>query len=87
MSYPFLVLQCLSNTVSLTNYFLAKHINTTSNLGSGEAIADAYGTLIEELWSGKGSVISPKHFLVSIIIYSIIVNLSYRSRFAAMLHN
>ncbi|XP_064398355.1 ubiquitin carboxyl-terminal hydrolase 15-like isoform X3 [Halichondria panicea] len=67
------VLHCLSNTVSLTNYFLEdykKHIDTTSTLGTGGAIAEAYAALIEELWCGKGSVIAPKHFLVQVRRYA-----------------
>ncbi len=66
-------LQCLSNTAPLTEYFLGteagykpykKHINADNPLGMGGAIAEAYGALLEDIWSGKCSVAAPRQFKV-----------------------
>lgn len=66
--------QCLSNTAPLTEYFLGeggdekpykKHINKDNPLGMGGAIAQSYGALLEEIWSGKCSVTAPRNFKVS----------------------
>ena len=64
---------CLSNTQPLTEYFLGtpagykpymKHLNKSNPLGMGGAIAESYGALLEEMWSGKFSCIAPRHFKV-----------------------
>ena len=47
-------LQCLSNTIELTKYFLfdlyKKDINKTNPLGMGGKLAMAYAELIREMW-------------------------------------
>jgi ubiquitin carboxyl-terminal hydrolase 4/11/15 len=57
-------LQCLSNTVQLTDYFFYnKHlneINKTNPLGMKGEIATAYGNFVHAMWSGQGSVFSPR---------------------------
>ena len=67
-------MQCLSSTRPLTEYFVPsqagykpykKHINKTNPLGMGGAIAEAYGYLLECLWSGKYSSFSPREFKVA----------------------
>lgn len=59
-------LQCLSNTPQLSKYFLAgKHkeeLNTENPLGMKGHVAEAYGKLIETLWSGKSSSTAPREF-------------------------
>ncbi len=71
------LLQCLSNTPPLTEYFLGteagykpykKHINADNPLGMGGAIAEAYGGLLEDIWSGKCSVAAPRQFKVQEIM-------------------
>ena len=66
--------QCLSNTQPLTEYFLGttagfkpymKHLNRSNPLGMGGIIAESYGALLEEIWSGKYSCVSPRRFKVS----------------------
>ena len=68
-------LQCLSNTRPLSEYFLGtpagykpyvKHINKANPLGMGGAIAEAYGALLEEMWSGKCSSVAPRQFKVGL---------------------
>ena len=59
-------LQCLSNTIPLTDYFLGnpnwkKEINRTNPLGMKGEIAKAYGMLVRQMWSGKDSV-TPRKF-------------------------
>ncbi|XP_064399096.1 ubiquitin carboxyl-terminal hydrolase 4-like [Halichondria panicea] len=72
-------LQCLSNTAPLTEYFLGteagykpykKHINADNPLGMGGAIAEAYGALLEDIWSGKCSVAAPRQFKTSVGRYA-----------------
>ncbi|GAB5371425.1 hypothetical protein AAMO2058_001578800 [Amorphochlora amoebiformis] len=50
-------LQCLSQTVPLTEYFLAdlyvREINLTNKLGSGGKCASNYGRHIKEVWSAS----------------------------------
>ncbi|CAF1282003.1 unnamed protein product [Rotaria sordida] len=49
--------QCLSNTRELRDYFLEacylSEINRTNPLGTKGAIAEEFGTLMKNLWSGK----------------------------------
>ncbi|KAG5180921.1 hypothetical protein JKP88DRAFT_143180, partial [Tribonema minus] len=51
-------LQCLSNCVPLTDYFLAydfrKEINASNRRGHGGAVAEAYGQLVNTLWGLGG---------------------------------
>ena len=63
-------LQSLSNTVPLTDYFLGHEwraeLNGDNFLGHGGRLAEAYGALLDELWThsgdDSGSVVSPKSF-------------------------
>ena len=51
------MLQCLNAAVPLRQYFLSrkyeKDINKKNALGTGGRLAEAYGELVEEMWSGK----------------------------------
>jgi ubiquitin carboxyl-terminal hydrolase 4/11/15 len=55
-------LQCLSNCLPLTMFFLENHhlsqLNRTNPLGTGGALAEAYGNLMKDLWDRSGSVYS-----------------------------
>lgn len=59
-------LQCLSNTVPLTQYFLdgryIEEINRDNPIGCEGRLAEVYADLIEELWSGKESFVRPSAF-------------------------
>lgn len=60
-------LQCLSHTFELTEYFLNdRHrddLNYNNPLGTkGAALALAYAKLVEEMWKGTSSVVSPWEF-------------------------
>ncbi|KAG2179868.1 hypothetical protein INT43_003654, partial [Umbelopsis isabellina] len=59
-------LQCLSNTELLTNWFLAGHykhdLNPDNPLGMKGEVAEAYGSLIERLWSGTTNSLAPREF-------------------------
>jgi len=56
-------LQCLSNTVELTKYFLFKlykrDINNDNPLGLNGNLAEAYHSLLEDMWLGKESRTAP----------------------------
>ena len=41
-----------------------KHINRDNPLGMGGALADTYGHLLEEMWSGSASYLAPRQFKV-----------------------
>ena len=57
-------LQCLSNVPLLTDYFLTdtyrNHINRENPLGKKGDVANAYGELIHEMWSGRIGSCAPK---------------------------
>ena len=59
-------LQCLSNTVPLTNYFANPNwrtdINTDNPLGTKGELVEEFADLLKELWSGSNSVIAPRDF-------------------------
>ena len=66
--------QCLSNTQLLTDYFIGpdseykmykKRIDKQSPLGMRGTIAEAYGALLEDMWSRKMSCVAPHQFKVS----------------------
>ncbi|KAI7902187.1 uncharacterized protein BX663DRAFT_455790 [Cokeromyces recurvatus] len=63
-------LQCLSNTPQLTKWFLAdnykRDLNRDNPLGMKGHVAEAYGKLIEKLWSGTASSIAPRDFKYTI---------------------
>jgi ubiquitin carboxyl-terminal hydrolase 4/11/15 len=67
-------LQCLSNVPSLTEYFLCdeykEHINRDNPLGMRGDIAQAYGELIHEMWSGRNSSYAPKTLKNSVSHYA-----------------
>lgn len=60
-------LQCLSNTIPLTQYFLdgkhLKDLNVNNPLGTkGAALALAYFDLLNEMWNGSSALASPWDF-------------------------
>ena len=59
-------LQCLSNTIPLTDYFLGydykREINKDNFLGTGGKLATAYAELMKEVWLGKDQVLKPSKF-------------------------
>lgn len=59
-------LQCLSHTDALVQYFTSKQylgdINKDNPLGMGGELAKAFGALMEKLWKGGASSISPRNF-------------------------
>ncbi len=61
------ILQCLSNTVLLTDLFLDTPriqalINPKSPLGRQGELAKAYSKWLEEMWSGQYTVVNPQAF-------------------------
>ena len=70
-------IQCLSNTLQLTNYFLegryVSDINVNNPLGMQGRIAEEYGNLIKELWSSKSSYFAPRDFKVFFFIIIILL--------------
>lgn len=63
-------LQCLSNTPQLTKWFLAdnykKDLNRDNPLGMKGQVAEAYGELVEKLWSGTSNYVAPRDFKYTI---------------------
>ncbi|KAI3638683.1 hypothetical protein MIR68_003181 [Amoeboaphelidium protococcarum] len=64
-------LQCLSNTVPLTQYFTTgkykTEINLDNPLGMHGEIAEAYGSLVNSMWNGSGEdYVSPRDFKFTI---------------------
>jgi hypothetical protein len=59
-------LQCLSNTEPLRQYFLdgsfRSDINKSNPLGMKGQIAEQFGALLKEMWSGAETAVSPKGF-------------------------
>jgi ubiquitin carboxyl-terminal hydrolase 4/11/15 len=60
------MLQCLSNSEELTEYFISDRykadINKDNVLGHGGKIAVVYADLLRSMWSGKYSVCAPSDF-------------------------
>ena len=58
-------LQCLSNTIPLTDYFLGfdytSEINVDNPLGTGGNLANSYAKLTKRIWSEKPSSSNNKH--------------------------
>jgi ubiquitin carboxyl-terminal hydrolase 4/11/15 len=67
-------LQCISNVPSLTDYFLRReylqHINRDNPLGMKGDVAQAYGDLIANMWSGKISYYAPKALKQNVARYA-----------------
>ncbi|KAK4516826.1 Ribosomal_L14e domain-containing protein [Mucor velutinosus] len=63
-------LQCLSNTPQLTKWFLAGNYKTDLNrdnpLGMKGQVAEAYGELVQHLWSGTAGSFAPRDFKYTI---------------------
>ncbi len=63
-------LQCLSNTVPLTDYFLGynfrSEINYENFLGTNGTLVSAYAELIKHIWLGSNSIHRPTMFKSSI---------------------
>jgi len=57
------MLQCLSNTGPLTEYFLDEkykpEINKSNPLGMGGRLAEAYASMLKAMWGGEYSVVCP----------------------------
>lgn len=64
-------LQCLSNVPELTEFFLKnrhfKEINETNVLGTGGKLVRAYAEMIQDMWSGSSTTVSPNKLKVNII--------------------
>eukprot|EP00041_Stephanoeca_diplocostata_P007956 m.113969 g.113969 ORF g.113969 m.113969 type:complete len:1012 (+) comp17112_c0_seq1:122-3157(+) len=56
-------LQCISNVASLARYFLGDEhlheLNRESPIGCKGELAEAFGALLHELWSGKNKTVAP----------------------------
>lgn len=56
-------LQCLSNTIELTKYFLSDFykmdVNTDNPLGLGGRLAEAYSNLLKDMWIGSDRSTAP----------------------------
>ncbi|CAO3674104.1 unnamed protein product [Rhizopus stolonifer] len=63
-------LQCLSNTPELSKWFLAQNykneLNRDNPLGMKGQVAEAFGELIEKLWSGHSHSFAPRDFKYTI---------------------
>ncbi|CAF1686426.1 unnamed protein product, partial [Adineta ricciae] len=67
-------LQCISNVPALTQYFLSRdyvnHINRDNPLGMKGDVAQAYGDLIMNMWSGKINYYAPKALKQNVARYA-----------------
>ena len=63
------VLQCLSNTLEVRDFFLGgkyrNDINKDNPLGCQGQLAECFNTMIDKLWSGKMEYISPRKIKVN----------------------
>ena len=64
------MLQCLSNTPHLTEYFVNDEfepdINKNNVLGTGGKLAKAYANLMKDMWGGDYTVVVPSRFKMTI---------------------
>ena len=67
-------LQCLSNVPQLTEYFLhdeyKQHINRDNPLGMKGDVAEAYGELVHNIWSGQMGSCAPKSLKHNVARYA-----------------
>jgi ubiquitin C-terminal hydrolase len=60
------ILQCLSNTQALTEFFLNENykdqINYDNPLGNNGKVALSYGKLVKEIWSNSYTLVIPRDF-------------------------
>ncbi|CAF4349932.1 unnamed protein product, partial [Rotaria magnacalcarata] len=67
-------LQCISNVPALTDYFrrrdYSEHINRDNPLGMKGDVAQAYGDLIANMWSGKINYYAPKALKQNVARYA-----------------
>ena len=67
-------LQCLSNTIPLTDYFLGyqyrQEINKTNVLGTKGHLVEAYASLMKDLWIGRDRVVRPRKFKRNLEIFA-----------------
>ena len=67
-------IQCLSNCTLLTKYFISgiylQEINKKNKLGTKGEVAKAYANLLEHLWKGNESYLSPSQFRGSFIQFA-----------------
>uniref|UniRef100_A0A4W3K3W5 ubiquitinyl hydrolase 1 n=1 Tax=Callorhinchus milii TaxID=7868 RepID=A0A4W3K3W5_CALMI len=65
------ILQCLSNTPSLAEYFIKNYylqdINRANILGHKGEVAEEFGVVMKSLWSGQYKYISPREFRMRIV--------------------
>lgn len=63
-------LQCLSNCVPLTEYFISGHykdeLNCDNPLGMRGEIAKAYASLLHQLWNENYSSVAPRAFKMQV---------------------
>ena len=63
-------LQCLSNCVPLTEYFLAgnhkEELNRNNPLGMRGEIANAYAGLLNQIWNEQYSSVAPRQFKMQV---------------------
>lgn len=71
-------LQCCSNTIPLTTYFIRNmhlyELNPNNPCGMKGHMARQYGALIQEIWNGEAKTVAPLKLRVSLtilIIYQI----------------
>ena len=64
------IVQCLSNTIEVRDYFLggqySKDLNTINPLGSQGKLAECFSVIIDKLWSGKYQYFPPKKLKVCV---------------------
>lgn len=63
-------LQCMSNVPPLTDYFwnqkYKNEINKVNPLGRQGEIAEAYASLIADMWSGNNNYVIPRQFKLAL---------------------
>jgi hypothetical protein len=59
-------LQCLSNTVPLSDFFISneymRDINAENPLGMKGKLAEEFAKLVKDLWGGQASAVAPREF-------------------------
>ena len=75
------VVQCLSNTVEVRDFFLGgqykRDINVTNPLGCQGKLSECFASVIDKLWSGQIQWFAPRQLKVNQFIYFIISRLIY----------
>ena len=63
------VIQCLSNSLDLTKYFIYNYYKNEQNFNdydyNGDDIVQEFSSLLKDMWEGRNNVVHPRSFMIT----------------------